>query len=133
MRYRCYFTGVTTYKTEKEEFCLGKCYGYNDDNDGLMLGYTFIMNTNDYKEYRKEEKETLTKYTDYEFIDLVFIAHGSIDMSLSKSDFIAFLDLYLIDYKKVWKRDFDIDSVIAIMDYLRDCETVNVSWIFERS
>lgn len=129
MGYRCYFTGVTTNKTEKEELCLGKCYGYNDNNDGLMLGYTFIMNTNDYKEYRKEEKETLAEYTDYECIDLVFISRGSIDMSLSKSDFIAFLDLYMIDYKKVWKRDFEIDSVIAIMDYLRDCETVNVSWM----
>lgn len=129
MGYRCYLTGVTTNKTEKKEFCLGKCYGYNCDNDGLMLGYTFIMNTNDYKEYRKEEKERLTEDTDYEFIDLVFTAQGSIDMSLSKSDCIVFLDLYMIDYKKVWKRDFDIDSVIAITEYLRDCETVNVSWI----
>lgn len=127
MGYRCYLTGTTADGTEKNEFCLGKCYGYNDDKDGLMLGYTFIMNTAEYMEYRKDEN--IEEYNDYDIINLCFIARGSIDMLLSKSDCIIFLDLYLTDYKKVWKRDFDIDSVIEIMDYLRDCVTVNVSWI----
>ena len=127
MGYRCYFAGITANGVNKKGLCLGKCYGYNDDKDGLMLGYTFIMNTSDYREYRKDENTN--DFTDYDIINLCFIARGSIDMSLSKSDFIVFLDLYLTDFKKVWKHDFDIDSVIAIIDYLRDCETVTVSWI----
>lgn len=127
MGYRCYFTGITADGTNKNELCLGKCYGYNGDKDGLMLGYTFIMNTSDYREYRKDENTK--EYTDYEIINLCFIARGSIDMSISKSDFIVFLDLYLTDYKKVWKHDYDVDSVISIMEYLQDCKSVNVIWI----
>lgn len=129
MGYRCYIAGVTFDGKRKDDLCLGKCYGYNNKTDGLMLGYTFIMNTDDYKEYRKEEIESLMSgYTDYDIVDSTFTAQGSIDMELTKSDFIVFLDLYLLDCKKVWKHEYDIDSVISIMNYLQDCRTVTVMW-----
>lgn len=127
MGYRCYFKGQTADNKIKDELCLGKCYGYNDDKDGLMLGYTFIMNTNDYKEYRKDE--ATEKYTDYDIINFCFIARGSIDMHILTKDFITFLDLYLLDYKKVWGEDYPVESVLAINDYLKDCVSVFVEWI----
>lgn len=127
MGYRCYFKGQTADNKIKDELCLGKCYGYNDDKDGLMLGYTFIMNTNEYKEYRKDE--ATEEYTDYDIINLCFIARGSIDMHILTKDFITFLDLYLLDYKKVWGEDYPVESVLAINDYLKDCVSVFVEWI----
>lgn len=127
MGYRCYFKGQTADNKIKDELCLGKCYGYNDDKDGLMLGYTFIMNTNEYNEYRKDE--ATEEYTDYDIINLCFIARGSIDMHILTKDFITFLDLYLLDYKKVWGEDYPLESVLAINDYLKDCVSVFVEWI----
>lgn len=127
MGYRCYFKGQTADNKIKDELCLGKCYGYNEDKDGLMLGYTFIMNTSEYKEYRKDEETE--EYTDYDIINLCFIAGGSIDMHILTEDFITFFDLYLLDYKKVWGKDYPLESVLAINDYLKDCVSVFVEWI----
>ena len=127
MGYRCYFKGQTADNKIKDELCLGKCYGYNDDKDGLMLGYTFIMKTAAYMEYRKDEN--IEEYTDYDIINVCFIARGSIDMHILTKDFITFLDLYLLDYKKVWGEDYPLESVLAINDYLKDCVSVFVKWI----
>lgn len=127
MGYRCYIKGQTADNKIKDELCLGKCYGYNDDKDGLMLGYTFIMNTSEYMEYRKDEETA--EYTDYDIINLCFIARGSIDMHILTKDFITFLDLYLLDFKKVWGEDYPIESILAINDYLKDCVSVFVEWI----
>ena len=92
MGYRCYFKGQTPDNIILDELCLGKCYGYNEYSDGLMLGYLDIMQTEAYKEYRKDEN--LKEYTDYEIIDFCFIARGSIDMHLLTEDFEVFLDHY---------------------------------------
>lgn len=126
MGYRCYIKGQTAENKIKDQLCLGKCYGYNEDEDGLMLGYTFIMNTPQYKEQRKEWD--FSCYTDYEIIDTIFVAQGSVDMHLLTEDFIIFLDLYLLDYKKVWKRECQLDDVLTINDYLKDCISVFVEW-----
>ena len=130
MGYRCYFKGQTADNKIKDEFCLGKCYGYNEHSDGLMLGYLAIMQTAAYKEYRSDDDILpVREYTDYEIIDLCFIARGSIDMHILTKDFITFLDLYLLDYKKVWGEDYPLESVLAINDYLKDCVSVFVEWI----
>lgn len=126
MGYRCYIKGQTAENKIKDELCLGKCYGYNEDEDGLMLGYTFIMNTPQYKEQRKDWD--INYYTDYEIVDTIFTARGSVDMHLLTDDFIIFLDLYLLDYKKVWKRECKLTDVLTINDYLKDCISVFVEW-----
>lgn len=126
MGYRCYIKGQTAENKIKDELCLGKCYGYNEDEDGLMLGYTFIMNTPQYKEQRKDWD--INYYTDYEIVDTIFTAEGSVDMHLLTDDFIIFLDLYLLDYKKVWKRECKLTEVLTINDYLKDCISVFVEW-----
>ena len=127
MGYRLYFRGRKADNTPKEELCLGKLYGYNEITDGLMLGYTFIMNTAAYAEYRKDEP--LEKYTDYEIIDLCFTAGGSIDMDLKPEEMITFLDLYFIDYKSVWGEEYPIDKILEINEYLSDCISVSLEWI----
>lgn len=126
MGYRLYFRGRKADNTAKEDFCLGKLYGYNEESDGLMLGYIFIMNTAAYKEYRKDEP--IDEYTDYEIIDLCFTARGSIDMDLFPEEFITFLDLYIHDYKSVWGKDYPIDNILEINDYLSDCISVSLEW-----
>lgn len=127
MGYRLYFHGRKADNSPKEELCLGKLYGYNDKNDGLMLGYTFIMNTAAYAEYRKDEP--IEEYTDYEIIDLCFTARGSIDMDLFPEEMITFLDLYFHDYKSVWGEDYPLESAVKIKEYLSDCISVSLAWI----
>lgn len=131
MGYRCYFKGQTADNKIKDELCLGKLYGYNEDNDGLMLGYTFIMNTPAYKEYREEDNMYYDsyKYTDYEIIDMCFTARGSIDMHLLTEQFRVFLALYLFDYTIVWGEPYPKESIEAINEYLKDCVSVFVEWI----
>lgn len=127
MGYRLYIRGRTADNRAKDEFCIGKLYGYNETTDGLMLGYTFIMNTDGYAEYRKDEP--IEEYTDYELIDLCFIARGSIDMDLFPKEMLTFLDLYLHDYKSVWGLDYPLDQVGEIKEYLSDCISVSLKWI----
>ena len=127
MGYRCYFKGQTPDNMILDRMCLGKCYGYNEDSDGLMLGYLDIMQTEAYKEYRKDED--LKGYTDYEIIDLCFIARGSIDMHLITEDFEVFLDHYYSDFKSVWGREFDLDIQKSIKEYLNKCCSVFIEWI----
>lgn len=127
MGYRLYIRGRTADNRAKDEFCIGKLYGYNEKSDGLMLGYTFIMNTAAYAEYRKDEP--IEEYTDYELIDLCFTARGSIDMDLFPEEMITFLDLYIHDFKSVWGRDFPIDSILEFNEYISDCISVSLEWI----
>lgn len=127
MGYRLYIRGRTADNRAKDEFCIGKLYGYNETTDGLMLGYTFIMNTDGYAEYRKDEP--IEEYTDYELIDLCFIARGSIDMDLFPKEMLTFLDLYLHDYKSVWGLDYPLDEVLKIKEYLSDCISVSLEWV----
>lgn len=130
MGYRCYFKGQTRENKIKDELCLGKCYGYNEHSDGLMLGYLDIMQTAAYKEYRSDETVlTVREYTDYEIIDLCFIARGSIDMHILTEDFVKFLEHYYIDYNSVWGREYPEESKKAISEYLQDCVSVFVEWI----
>lgn len=126
MGYRLYFRGRKADNTAKEQECIGKLYGYNETTDVLMLGYTFIMNTAAYKEYR--EGEPLEEYTDYEIIDLCFTARGSIDMDLFPEEMLTFLDLYFHDYKSVWEEDYPLDKVAKIKEYLSDCISVSLYW-----
>ena len=127
MGYRCYFKGQTPDNIILDELCLGKCYGYNEYSDGLMLGYLDIMQTEAYKEYRKDEN--LKEYTDYEIIDFCFIARGSIDMHLLTEDFEVFLDHYYSDFRSVWGYEFDLDSQKSIKEYLNKCCSVFIEWI----
>ena len=127
MGYRCYFKGQTPENKILDELCLGKCYGYNEKEDGLMLGYLDIMNTSAYKDYRKDEE--LQDFTDYEIIDFCFTARGSIDMHILTEDFIKFLDHYYTDYKSVWGEEFPAESQKAIGIYLKQCISVFVEWI----
>lgn len=130
MGYRCYFKGQTRENKIKDELCLGKCYGYNEDSDGLMLGYLDIMQTAAYKEYRSDETVlTVREYTDYEIIDLCFTARGSIDMHILTEDFLSFLDHYYKDYNSVWGEEYPEKSKQAISEYLQDCVSVFVEWI----
>lgn len=130
MGYRCYFKGQTRENKIKDELCLGKCYGYNEHSDGLMLGYLDIMQTAAYKEYRSDETVfTVREYTDYEIIDLCFIARGSIDMHILTEDFLSFLDHYYKDYNSVWGEEYPEESKKAISEYLQDCVAVFVEWI----
>lgn len=127
MGYRCYFKGQTAENKILDELCLGKCYGYNEEKDGFMLGYLDIMNTAAYKDYRKDE--ALQDFTDYEIIDLCFTAGGSIDMHILTEDFIKFLDHYYSDFKSVWGREFPAESQKEIGIYLKNCISVFVEWI----
>lgn len=127
MGYRCYFKGQTADNKIKDELCLGKLYGYNEDKDGFMLGYLDIMNTAAYKDYRQDE--ALQTFTDYEIIDLCFTARGSIDMHILTEDFIKFLDHYYMDYKSVWGKEFPAESQKEIGIYLKNCISVFVDWI----
>ena len=130
MGYRCYFKGQTRENKIKDELCLGKCYGYNEHSDGLMLGYLDIMQTAAYKEYRSDETVlTVREYTDYEIIDLCFVARGSIDMHILTDDFLSFLDHYYKDYNSVWGEEYPEQSKKAISEYLQDCVSVFVEWI----
>lgn len=130
MGYRCYFKGQTRENKIKDELCLGKCYGYNEHSDGLMLGYLDIMQTAAYKEYRSDETVlTVRENTDYEIIDLCFIAQGSIDMHILTEDFVKFLEHYYIDYNSVWGEEYPEESKKAISEYLQDCISVFVEWI----
>lgn len=130
MGYRCYFKGQTRENIIKDDICLGKCYGYNEDSDGLMLGYLDIMQTAAYKEYRSDETVlTVREYTDYEIIDLCFTARGSIDMHILTDDFLTFLDHYYKDYNSVWDEEYPEESKQAISKYLKDCVSVFVEWI----
>lgn len=130
MGYRCYFKGQTRENKIKDELCLGKCYGYNEHSDGLMLGYLDIMQTDAYKEYRSgDDVLTVREYTDYEIIDLCFIARGSIDMHILTEDFLSFLDHYYKDYRSVWGEEYPEESKQAISEYLQDCVSVFVEWI----
>ena len=130
MGYRCYFKGQTRENKIKDELCLGKCYGYNEHSDGLMLGYLDIMQTAAYKEYRSDETVlTVREYTDYEIIDLCFVARGSIDMHILTDDFLSFLDHYYKDYNSVWGEENPEQSKKAISEYLQDCVSVFVEWI----
>lgn len=127
MGYRLYIKGQTADNKIKDDFCIGKLYGYNEDSDGLMLGYTFIMQSAAYKEYRIEENTN--EYTDYEIIDLCFTAGGSIDMHLLTEDFRRFLDLYYNDYINVWGKEFSSEGKAEINKYLSDCVSVFLEWI----
>lgn len=131
MGYRCYFKGQTADNKIKDELCLGKLYGYNEDKDGFMLGYTFIMMTPEYKDYKSEDDMYYSnyQYNDYEIIDMCFTARGSIDMHLSKPQFLLFFALYLFDYQTVWGEYYPIESVKAIKEYLKDCISVFIEWI----
>lgn len=130
MGYRCYFKGQTRENKIKDELCLGKCYGYNEHSDGLMLGYLDIMQTAAYKEYRSDDTVlTVREYTDYEIIDLCFVARGSIDMHILTDDFLSFLDHYYKDYNSVWGEEYPEESKKAISEYLQDCVSVFVEWI----
>lgn len=130
MGYRCYFKGQTRENIIKDHFCLGKCYGYNEEQDGEMLGYLDIMKTAAYKEYRSDETIlTVREYTDYEIIDLCFIARGSIDMHILTEDFVKFLEHYYIDYKSVWGEEYPEKLKNDISEYLKDCISVFVEWI----
>ncbi len=130
MGYRCYFKGQTRENKIKDELCLGKCYGYNEHSDGLMLGYLDIMQTDAYKEYRSDETVlTVREYTDYEIIDLCFVARGSIDMHILTDDFLSFLNHYYKDYNSVWGEKYPEESKQAISEYLQDCVSIFVEWI----
>jgi hypothetical protein len=84
------------------------------------------MNTPQYEEQRKDWD--IEDYTDYQIIDTIFTARGSVDMHLLTENFIIFLDLYLLDYKKVWKHECQLTDVLEINDYLKDCISVFVEW-----
>lgn len=130
MGYRCYFKGQTRENKIKDEQCLGKCYGYNEHSDGLMLGYLDIMQTAAYKEYRSDDDFlTVREYTDYEIIEHCFIARGSIDMHILTDDFLSFLDHYYKDYKSVWGEEYPEELKQTISEYLQDCVSVFVEWI----
>lgn len=126
MGYRCYFKGQTPENEILDRMCLGKCYGYNEQEDGLMIGYLDIMNTAAYKDYR--EDEALQKYTDYEIIDVCFYAGGSIDMHILTEDFIKFLEHYYMDYKTVWGEEYPVEKRKEIETYLKNCISVFVEW-----
>lgn len=130
MGYRCYFKGQTADNKIKEEICLGKLYGYNEESDGLMLGYAFIKNTPEYKEYKKDEEPfDISEYTDYEIIDLCFTARGSIDMHVLTEQFLVFFALYLFDYQSVWREQYSFEKIERIREYLKDCVSVFIEWV----
>lgn len=126
MGYRMYIRGYTADGTPKEEFCMGKCYGYNDENDGFMRGYTFIMHRPEYKEIKNEFSDDLT---DYDKIDMIFAAGGSIDMTLNSEEMRLFLELYIADHNIVRTAKINDKDIIKINKYCENCSQFDVTWI----
>lgn len=125
MGYRMYITGYTADGKPKEEFCMGKCYGYNDINDGYMRGYAFIMNRPEYKAISADISYDLS---DYEIIDMIFYAGGSIDMSLNSEEMHLFLDLYITDHNIVRTVQITDDDILKINRYCDNCSRFDVTW-----
>ena len=125
MGYRMYITGYTADGKAKDEFCMGKCYGYNDVNDGFMRGYAFIMHRPEYKEIKNDFSDDLT---DYEKIDMIFAAGGSIDMSLNFDELCHFIDLYITDHNIVRTVKITDDDILTLDRYCKDCSRFVVTW-----
>lgn len=125
MGFRMYITAYTADGKAKDAFCMGKCYGYNDVNDGYMRGYKFIMNRPEYKAISDDISHDLS---DYEIIDMIFDAGGSIDMSLNFDELCQFIDLYITDHNIVRTVKITDDDILKINKYCENCSRFDVTW-----
>ena len=68
MGYYMAITGIKPDGTKTKSFIVGKCYGYNEPKDGLMLGYVYIIQSESFRESMQEEREEQKGYTDYDIL-----------------------------------------------------------------
>lgn len=128
MGYYMAITGIKPDGTKTDFLIVGKCYGYNEPQDGLMLGYVYIIQSESFRESMQEEREELKGYTDYDIVDVCFTARGSWDITFDLNTFYNFLSAYSIDRKYVMGYEVDPEDLSKIVYHLKGCSHVFVEW-----